>query len=191
MDLSLSKLQETAKDRQAFRAIVYGVAKSWTRLNHWTTIIYTHTFVCVCVCVCACVSSSYPEPTDWIYSFQHIEATHPYTSFSVNSLLRKHPRDVCPGAHSVSLVWKSSIFLCSFLPAFHSGLRSSLASFPWPRLPFNFDHAYFRCHLLAFSGLCGFPSLLYMRPVFPARWKALEQVLCECLLMAVMMARGE
>ena len=34
MDMNLSKLQETAKDREAWRAIVHGVAKSWTRLSN-------------------------------------------------------------------------------------------------------------------------------------------------------------
>ena len=33
-DMNLSKLQETAKDREAWRAIVHGVAKSWTRLSN-------------------------------------------------------------------------------------------------------------------------------------------------------------
>ena len=30
MDMSLSKLQEMVKNRQAWRAAVYGMAKSWT-----------------------------------------------------------------------------------------------------------------------------------------------------------------
>ena len=33
MDMSLSKLRETVKDRQAWSAAVHRVAKSWTRLK--------------------------------------------------------------------------------------------------------------------------------------------------------------
>ena len=36
MDMSLSKLQETVKDREAWSATVRGVTKSWTQLSDWT-----------------------------------------------------------------------------------------------------------------------------------------------------------
>ena len=36
MDMSLSKLRELVVDREAWRAVIHGVSKSWTRLSDWT-----------------------------------------------------------------------------------------------------------------------------------------------------------
>ena len=36
LDMSLGKLQELVMDREPWRAVIHGVAKSWTRLSDWT-----------------------------------------------------------------------------------------------------------------------------------------------------------
>ena len=40
MGMSLSKLREFVMDREAWRAAIHGVTKSWTRLSNWTELKY-------------------------------------------------------------------------------------------------------------------------------------------------------
>ena len=41
MDMGLSKLQEMVMDREAWRAVIHGVAKSQTRLSDWNELNYS------------------------------------------------------------------------------------------------------------------------------------------------------
>ena len=41
MDVNLSELRELLMDREAWRAAIHGVTKSWTRLSNWSDPIWT------------------------------------------------------------------------------------------------------------------------------------------------------
>ena len=50
MDVGLGGFRKLVLDREAWRAEVHGVAKSWTRLSNWTELNYVNYFLSVLNC---------------------------------------------------------------------------------------------------------------------------------------------
>ena len=124
MAMSLSKLQEMVKDREAWCAVVHGIAKSQTRLSNWTAA----TMVNACLSASweeriQFTSSDFPElvkdktespfrtnQTGWYPSFfqDYVDPTGP-TSFQEKQCFPAHPWPSLPGSLGFSQALRTNM----------------------------------------------------------------------------------
>ena len=82
MDMSLSELQELVMDREAWHAVIHGVAKNRTRLSNWTELNYAVPLL----------GNLFPDPTPQLPSIHPVNS---HKSHSVYFFLREAFPDFC------------------------------------------------------------------------------------------------
>ena len=88
MDMSLSRLQETVKDTEAWHVVIHGFAKSVTQFSNWTTMTTT--------------LWTRHSPRDVIGMFSSVQFSHSVVSDSSWSHESQHTRPPC---HSPLSQW--------------------------------------------------------------------------------------
>ena len=96
MDVSLSELRELVMEREAWRAAIHGVAKSWTRLSNWTELNPEETITergsCTPVFIAALftVARTWKQPRcpstdEWIKKLWYIYTMEYYSAMKRNA----------------------------------------------------------------------------------------------------------
>ena len=129
MDVSLSELWELVMDREAWRVVIHGVAKSWTRLSDWTELIRQTFFGKVMSLlynmlsrlVIAFLPRSKCPLNSWLQSPSAVILEPPKIKSLTVSVVSPSVCHEVMGLDAMILVF----WILSFKPAFHSPLSLS------------------------------------------------------------------
>ena len=81
MDVSLGELQELVMDREAWRAEIHGVSKSWTQLSDWTELNWSYIWVKIpCVMLDSALHDTLSSTVNSNFYFSHSPILLPISS---------------------------------------------------------------------------------------------------------------
>ena len=143
MDMSLSKLRQLVMDREAWRAVIHGVTRSWTRLSDWTELKWLKGEVCTqhssptlsLMLVATSSALIYSPPHHW-FVFWVTTSCGPAPRIHV-PLLEILPSSPCPHKHNQgTYCWSSYSLVRPLVPPLLSAPHQEPLE-SWLCLPLN------------------------------------------------------